>query len=160
MDIHCATCNEPWDTHHIRHDAVHETPAGLDWLNWDISMEEWAEEANRAGYFVTYNDGKAKLVKAGKLFFNVGPKEKPKKPPEPHAERWEGKLTAFWRAQFKLDGWEFGASLNAVLRCPCCRDAELPDAEERRARVQVLSELCEGDDDAIAADNELALSFK
>lgn len=25
MDVHCTTCNEPWDTHHLWHDAIYET---------------------------------------------------------------------------------------------------------------------------------------
>lgn len=25
MDVHCSTCNEPWDAYHLRHDAVFET---------------------------------------------------------------------------------------------------------------------------------------
>ena len=25
MDVHCSTCTEPWDTHHLWHDAVFET---------------------------------------------------------------------------------------------------------------------------------------
>lgn len=25
MDVHCSTCEEPWDTHHLWHDAVFET---------------------------------------------------------------------------------------------------------------------------------------
>jgi hypothetical protein len=25
MDVHCSTCGEPWDTHHLWHDAVFET---------------------------------------------------------------------------------------------------------------------------------------
>ncbi len=25
MDVHCSTCGEPWDTHHLQHDAIHET---------------------------------------------------------------------------------------------------------------------------------------
>jgi hypothetical protein len=25
MDVHCTTCGEPWDTYHLRHDAIHET---------------------------------------------------------------------------------------------------------------------------------------
>jgi hypothetical protein len=142
MDVHCATCGEPWDTYHIRHDAVYETPAGLDWLNHQINMEDWDKE----------------MCKFGGLSRTAALKACPAPEPPAH-EKWEGKLTAFWREQFKLDGWEFGVSLNAVLRCPCCKDAELPDAEERRARVQVLSEVYAGDDDAIAADNELALKF-
>ena len=25
MDVHCSTCNEPWDAYHLRHDAIFET---------------------------------------------------------------------------------------------------------------------------------------
>ena len=25
MDVHCTTCNEPWDTHYLWHDAIFET---------------------------------------------------------------------------------------------------------------------------------------
>lgn len=25
MDVHCTTCGEPWDTSHLRHDAIAET---------------------------------------------------------------------------------------------------------------------------------------
>jgi len=25
MDVHCTTCGEPWDTHHLRFDAIYET---------------------------------------------------------------------------------------------------------------------------------------
>ena len=25
MDVHCATCGEPWDTYHLRHDEIFET---------------------------------------------------------------------------------------------------------------------------------------
>ena len=25
MDVHCTTCGEPWDTDHLRHDAIYET---------------------------------------------------------------------------------------------------------------------------------------
>lgn len=31
MDVHCSTCNEPWDVYHVRHDAIFET---------DLSPEE------------------------------------------------------------------------------------------------------------------------
>lgn len=31
MDVHCSTCNEPWDTHHLWHDEIYET---------DLSEEE------------------------------------------------------------------------------------------------------------------------
>jgi hypothetical protein len=25
MDVHCSTCNEPWDVYHLWHDAIYET---------------------------------------------------------------------------------------------------------------------------------------
>lgn len=25
MDVHCTTCGEPWDIHHLRYDAIFET---------------------------------------------------------------------------------------------------------------------------------------
>lgn len=25
MDVHCSTCNEPWDVYHLWHDAIFET---------------------------------------------------------------------------------------------------------------------------------------
>ncbi len=25
MDVHCSTCNEPWEIDHLRFDAIHET---------------------------------------------------------------------------------------------------------------------------------------
>jgi hypothetical protein len=31
MDVHCSTCNEPWDVYHLQHDAIFET---------DLSPEE------------------------------------------------------------------------------------------------------------------------
>jgi hypothetical protein len=34
MDVHCTTCGEAWDTHHLRHGAIWET---------DFSDEEIAE---------------------------------------------------------------------------------------------------------------------
>jgi hypothetical protein len=37
MDIFCSTCREPWDTYHLRYDAIHET---------DLTTEEaesWLE---------------------------------------------------------------------------------------------------------------------
>lgn len=30
MDVHCSTCNEPWDTHHLWHDAIFETELSLE----------------------------------------------------------------------------------------------------------------------------------
>ena len=37
MDVHCSTCGEPWDTHHLWHDAVWDS--GLS----ESEIREWAE---------------------------------------------------------------------------------------------------------------------
>lgn len=109
MDVKCATCGEPWDIYHLRHDEVHETSAGLDMIE-----ARWS------------------------------------KPYE--GEAWEGKLTPFWRDQFRENGWEFGSSIYAVLRCNCCAvQGELPDAEKRRAVYETVSDCMAGDDDGVAS---------
>jgi hypothetical protein len=35
MDVHCSTCNEPWDVYHLWHEAIYET--GLS----EEEVEEW-----------------------------------------------------------------------------------------------------------------------
>jgi len=30
MDVHCTTCGEPWDTYHLRFDAIYETDLDTD----------------------------------------------------------------------------------------------------------------------------------
>ena len=30
MDVHCTTCGEPWDTYHLRLDAIYETDLDTD----------------------------------------------------------------------------------------------------------------------------------
>ncbi len=35
MDVHCSTCCEPWDTHHLWHDAIFETGLPME------SAEAW-----------------------------------------------------------------------------------------------------------------------
>lgn len=54
------------------------------------------------------------------------------------------------------EGWEFGRSGLAVLRCPCCpKDGSgLPDAKERTAITQELAHLLGDDEDGLAATLE------
>lgn len=37
MDVHCTTCGEPWDTHHLRFDAIYETDVDT------AEAEAWAQ---------------------------------------------------------------------------------------------------------------------
>jgi hypothetical protein len=30
MDVHCSTCNEPWDVYHLRHEAVFDTALSME----------------------------------------------------------------------------------------------------------------------------------
>ena len=57
MDVHCTTCGEPWDTHHLWQDAIHEASLTEDeikrWLA--LSTEEklskrYRQEFKSAGY--------------------------------------------------------------------------------------------------------------
>lgn len=36
MDVHCSTCAEPWDVHHLWHDAIFDTGLSLEEAeSWD-----------------------------------------------------------------------------------------------------------------------------
>jgi hypothetical protein len=105
MDVHCTTCNEPWDVHHLWHDAVFETA---------LESEE--------------------------------------------AEAWQRlpqkeKLNSNYRALFKAAGWEFGASVINVIRCPCCPKDAKPN-RDRLATKKALEELLGDDEDGLAASYE------
>ena len=50
MDVHCSTCNEPWDVYHLWHDAVFET---------DLTPEEaeaWCSLSQREKLSARYRD--------------------------------------------------------------------------------------------------------
>ena len=97
MDVHCQSCREPWDTYHLRHDAIHET---------DLTDVEKAE--------------------------------------------WNGKLTPHIRAAFKSVGYEFGASVVSVRRCPGCGPEDTLD-KEHATKVAILHDLLGDDTDGIEA---------
>lgn len=50
-------------------------------------------------------------------------------------------------------GWDFASpSVLSFTRCPCCKTATpLRDALERRAKVSTLSDLLDGDEDALTS---------
>ena len=105
MDVHCSTCGEPWDTYHLRHDAIFET---------DLSQEE----------------GEAWRTLSAKM-----------------------RLSPRYREKFKAAGWQFGASVLDVRRCPCCPEGAKPDPEREEIK-QAIVEALDEDEDGIASTLE------
>lgn len=129
MDVTCANCGEPWDTYHLRHDEVHETDAGTQMIDDKIDQDNYEKDLKYS--FVD--------------------------PPKPNykGEKWAGKLTPFWRKQFKELGWEFGGSLYAVMACPCCKDKPaLENSSARKETIGMIADLLKGDDDGLAVTLE------
>ena len=57
MDVHCSTCNEPWDTYHLWQDAIFETGLSHEeasaWLSLPREMklsDRYRQEFRVAGY--------------------------------------------------------------------------------------------------------------
>jgi hypothetical protein len=57
MDVHCTTCGEPWDTYHLRHDAIFETDLSPEEAKaWSVLPQDkrlsrlFREKFGRAGY--------------------------------------------------------------------------------------------------------------
>ena len=57
MDVHCSTCGEPWDTYHLRDDAIWETGLSEDEIRaWEKLPQceklapKWRDEFEMAGY--------------------------------------------------------------------------------------------------------------
>jgi len=74
------------------------------------------------------------------------------------AEAWQRlprteKLNDHHRTLFKAVGWEFGASVINVIRCPCCPNDAKPNLD-RLATKQALEELLGDDEDGLAATFE------
>lgn len=105
MDVHCTSCGEPWDTYHLRHDAVYET---------DLSPEE---------------------AKA----WSALPQEQ--------------RLSRLFREKFRNAGYEFGASLMVVMRCPACPKGAKPDPDKAFLKAGI-AEILGDDEDGLAATLE------
>ena len=57
MDVHCSSCNEPWDAYHLRQDAIFETDVGNTeaevWRRMSSSQQlslRYREKFKAAGY--------------------------------------------------------------------------------------------------------------
>jgi hypothetical protein len=74
------------------------------------------------------------------------------------AKAWFGlptkeRLTARYRERFKAAGWEFGASILDVRRCPCCPAGAKPDPEKVAMKAAIIEALGD-DEDGIASTME------
>ena len=71
------------------------------------------------------------------------------------AKAWVGlparqRLSTRYREKFRAVGWEFGASVLDVTRCPCCPKHAKPDPDKTDMKA-VLVDLLGDDEDGIAA---------
>ena len=62
MDVHCSTCNEPWDAYHLLHDAVFDTGMSHD------EAENWCSLPHEKRLSVRYRE---KFRTAGWEFGNT-----------------------------------------------------------------------------------------
>ncbi len=105
MDVHCSSCGEPWDTYHLRHDAIFET-----YLD-HAEAEAWRTLSL--------------------------------------AER----LSPRYRQKFEAAGYQFGASIVDVVRCPACPKGAKPDPDKAALKAGLV-EILGDDEDGIAATFE------
>lgn len=67
MDVHCSTCEEPWDTYHLHNDAIYETGLSVEearrWctLPWAQRLTpRYREEFKKAGWRPPTRDAAAR----------------------------------------------------------------------------------------------------
>jgi len=63
------------------------------------------------------------------------------------------RLSQQYREKFKAAGYEFGASILDVMRCPCCPPGVKPDPDKAAMKAGLV-EILGDDEDAIAATME------
>ena len=63
------------------------------------------------------------------------------------------RLSRRYREKFKAAGWQFGASILDVMRCPCCPQDAKPDPDKAALKAGLV-EILGDDEDAIAATLE------
>jgi hypothetical protein len=63
------------------------------------------------------------------------------------------RLSERYREKFRASGWEFGASIMDVMRCPCCPKGAKPDPDKAALKAGLV-EILGDDEDGIAATME------
>lgn len=53
MDVHCGNCGEPWDTYHLRHDAIWEA-ANEKGGDQDSFVEGWQQARDKLSKYYRY----------------------------------------------------------------------------------------------------------
>ena len=106
----CQGCGEDWSAYHLRHEAVHETGAGRQILD-DILDAEEAKKSGMEWLWLAKYSG----------------------------EKWVGRLTPFWREEFKRIEFEFRESVYDLVKCPCCAINKRDGNDSERKPVDVES---------------------
>ena len=65
----------------------------------------------------------------------------------------QGQVGTQYREMFKAAGWEFGASILDVMRCPCCPKDTKPDPDKAALKAGLV-EILGDDEDGIATAME------
>jgi hypothetical protein len=65
----------------------------------------------------------------------------------------KARLSPRYREKFKAAGYEFGASILDVRRCPCCPNGAKPDGEKAAMKAAIIEALGD-DEDGIASTME------
>jgi hypothetical protein len=78
-------------------------------------------------------------------------------PPE-EAKAWsalpaKARLSSHFREKFQNAGYEFGASIYVLMRCPACPKGAKPDADKAALKAS-LAEILGDDEDGLAATLE------
>ena len=67
----------------------------------------------------------------------------------PHRESWDGNLNREWRKYFAEAGYEFGAMMSIVKRCPCCPPENHEGLENLVRSADLMAEAVDYDEDAV-----------
>jgi len=67
------------------------------------------------------------------------------------------RLSSGYREMFKAAGWEFGASIIDVMRCPGCPPGATPDPDKAALKAGIVEILGDDEDGLAAAFEDFAL---
>jgi hypothetical protein len=121
MDVYCGNCGEPWETWHMRVDAIHEAIEHLNSRPDLQYLEKYGGVIDGKDYEQTLDE-----------IWNGGTNED---------------LTPEIREAFKQAGYVFGFNVLVPLKCPACpRDKTMSKVEKERLEERNYFAFLMGDD--------------